>query len=226
MHSLNTDMFNFTVQLLQNDKLVDVNFADYIKDKKIIVCPNVNLTGQPSYEYFKYIHSLIDRHGLDEVLIIGSTKDIFFHKIVESMFPRFTSVGDSSQNYIRSLKKTRNNPIPVDKLIKHWTYQHALYNGKSIGFWEEPLSNRWEHLLRNKDAVQKIAKRGSWTRKILQKMYKNQHTTDIWETACMNFLAVTPAGSSLVHHIGPEFFYFSLFHNKELESALDSINNR
>jgi hypothetical protein len=219
-------MFNFTVQLLQNDKLVDVNFADYIKDKKIIVCPNVNFTGKPSFEYFKYMHSLIDRHGLDEVLIINSTKDIFFHRIVESYFPRFTSVGDSSQNYIRSLKKTRNNPTPVNKLIKYWIYQHVLHNGKSVGFWEEPLSNKWEHLLKNKDAVRKIAKRGSWAMKILQKMYKNQHTTDIWETACVNFLAVSRDGYGLVFDMGPEFFYFSLFHNKELETTLNSINNR
>jgi len=223
-------MFNFTVQLLQNDKLVDVNFADYIKDKKIVVCPNINFTGKPSFEYFQYIHSLIDRHGLDEVLIINSTKDIFFHKIVKSCFPRFTSVGDSSQNYIRSLIKTRNNTTPFNKLIKHWTYQHVLQNGKSIGFWEQPLSNRWEHLFKNKDAIQKLMKRGTWPMKIMQKMYKmykNQHTTDIWEAMCIReVLGVSQDGSGLVYDMGPEFFYFSLFHNKELETTLDSINNR
>ena len=222
-------MFNFTVQLLQNDKLVDVNFADYIKDKKIVVCPNINFTGQPSFEYFQYIHSLIDRHGLDEVLIINSTKDIFFHKIVESCFPRFTSVGDSSQNYIRSLIKTRNNTTPVNQLIKHWIFQHVLHKGKSIGFWEEPLSNRWEHLFKNKDAIQKLMKRGNWPMKIMQKMYKmykNQHTTDIWESTYIDMLGVSKDGYGLVFDMGPEFFYFSLFHNKELETTLNSINNR
>ena len=219
-------MFNFTVQLLQNNKLVDVNFADYIQDKKIVVCPNVNFAGRPSFEYFQYIDILIDRHGLDEVLIINSTKDIFFHKIVESSFPRFTSVGDSSQNYIRSLIKTRNNTTPVNKLIKHWIFQHVLHNGKSIGFWEEPLSNRWEHLFKNKDALQKLLKRGQWPMKIMQKMYKNQHTTDIWESTYIDMLGVSQEGNGLVHHMGPEFFYFSLFHNKELDSTLNSINNR
>ena len=221
-------MFNFTVQLLQNDKLVDVNFADYIKDKKILVCPNINF--RTSFEYFQYIDILIDRHGLDEVLIINSTKDIFFHKIVESCFPRFTSVGDSSQNYIRSLIQTRNNTTPVNKLIKHWIFQHVLHNGKSIGFWEQPISNRWKHLFKNKDAVQRLMKLGSWPSKIVQKMYKmykkNQHTTDIWESTYIDCLEVSPEGASLVFDMGPEFFYFSLFDNKELETTLDSINNR
>ena len=219
-------MFDFTVQLLKNNKLVDVNFADYIKDKKIVICPNINFTFQPSFEYFKYLTSLLDTHGVDEILIIDSTKDIFFHKIVESMFPRLTSVGDSSQNYIRALKKARNNPTPVNKLIKNWIFQHVLYDGISIGFWEEPLSNRWEHLLKNKNALRRIAKRGSWPMKILQKMYKNQHhTTNIWDSTCINFMAKSHDGVGLIYHMGPEFFYFVLFQNKELEIALHQVNN-
>jgi hypothetical protein len=218
-------MFNFTVQLLQNDKLVDVNFADYIKDKKILICPNINFHSQPSFEYFKYIDSLIDTHGLDEVLIVNSTKDLFFHKLVESMFPRFTSVGNSSQEYIRALIKIRNNPTPVNKLIKHWTYQHLLQNGKSIGFWEQPLSNRWEHLMKNKDALQKIAKRGLWNLKILKKMYKNQqHTANIWELAVKGFISSTVDGYGLLYNMGPEFFHFGLYQNKELDKALRNIN--
>ena len=66
---------------------------------------------------------------------------------------------------------------------------------------------------------------GSWQRKILQKMYKNQHKTDIWESTCTNLLAETPNGIGLIYSMGPAFFYFSLFHNKELESALDRLNN-
>jgi len=219
-------MFDFTVQLSQNNKLVDVNFSDYIKDKKILICPYINFHSQPSFEYFKYIDRLIDTHSLDEVLIINSTKDIFFHKLVESMFPRLTSVGDSSQHYIKTLKKTRNNSTPIDRLIKYWIFQHALYNGKSIGFWEQPLSNRWEYLMKNKDAMQKIAKRGSWSMKILQKMYKNQqHTANIWESTCINFIHKSPEGVGLIDRIGPEFFYFGLFQNNKLEVTLATINN-
>jgi hypothetical protein len=218
-------MFDFTVQLSQNNKLVDVNFGDYVKDKKILVCPNINFIQKPTLKYFEYVDSLINTHGLDEVLIIDSTKDVFFHKLVESYFPRFTSVGDSSQNYINALIKTRKNPLPVNKLIKHWVFQHALYNGKQIGLWEEPLGNRWDHLLENKNAIQKLMKTGSWQRKILQKMYKNQHTTDIWELTCTNLLAETPNGVGLIYSMGPAFFYFSLFHNKELEIALNRLNN-
>jgi len=218
-------MFDFTVQLSQNNRLVDVNFSEYIKDKKIVICPNINFHSQPSFEYFKYIDSLFDTHRLDEVLIINSTKDIFFHKLVESMFPRFTSVGDISQNYIRSLKKIRNNSTPIDKLVKHWIFQHALYDSKSIGFWEEPLSNRWEHLLKNKNALQKIAKRGLWNMKILKKMYKNQqHTANIWESTCIDFIAKSLDGVGLIYRMGPEFFYFVLYQNNQLEIALNDIN--
>lgn len=218
-------MFNFNVQIFKNDELVDVNFADYIKGKKIVVCPSVNLTGKPTFEYFKYMDGLLNSPGLDEVIIINSTKDILFHRIVESYWPNITSVGDSSQNYIRSLIKTRNNTLPVDQLIRYWVFQHALYDGKSVGFWEEPLSNRWAHLLKDKNALQRIAKHGSWAMKLLQKLYKNQHRTDIWETACINFLGVSRDGYKLVGDLGPEFFYFRLFHNKELESTLLSINS-
>jgi len=218
-------MFNFTVQLSRNNKLIDVNFADHIKNKKILICPHINFHSQPSFEYFKYIDSLLDTHGLDEVLIINSTKDIFFHKLVESMFPRLTSVGDSSQNYIKTIKKTRNNLTPIDKLIKHWIFQHALYNGESIGFWEQPLSNRWDHLMKNKGALQKIAKRGLWNMKILKKMYKNQqHTANIWEVTCINFMSKSVDGYGLVYKMGPEFFYFVLYQNNELETILNNIN--
>ena len=123
----------------------------------------------------------------------------------------------------------RNNPTPVNKLIKHWIFQHVLHKGKSIGFWEEPLSNRWEHLFKNKDALQKLMKRGKWPMLIMQKlykMYKNQHTTDIWESTYIDMLGVSKDGYGLVFDMGPEFFYFSLFHNKELETTLNSINNR
>ena len=57
-------------------------------------------------------------------------------------------------------------------------------------------------------------------------MYKNQHKTDIWESTYIDCLEVSPKGASLVFDMGPEFFYFSLFDNKELETTLDSINNR
>ena len=61
----------------------------------------------------------------------------------------------------------------------------------------------------------------------MYKMYKNQHTTDIWEAMCIrDVLGVSQDGSGLVFDMGPEFFYFSLFNNKELETTLDSINNR
>jgi hypothetical protein len=218
-------MFNFSVQILQNDKLVDTNFADYIANKKILVCPNINFIQKPTLKYFQYVDSLIDSHGLDEVLIIDSTKDVFFHKLVESYFPRFTSVGDSSQNYINALVKTRKNQIPVNKLIKHWIFQHLLHNGKHIAFWDQPTSNRWEHLLENKDAIQKLMKTGSWQRKILQKMFKNQQKTDIWESTCANLLAETPNGIGLIYGMGPQFFYFNLFHNKRLENELNRVNN-
>jgi hypothetical protein len=56
-------------------------------------------------------------------------------------------------------------------------------------------------------------------------MYKNQHTTDIWELTCTNLLAETPNGVGLIYSMGPAFFYFSLFHNKELEIALNRLNN-
>ena len=79
--------------------------------------------------------------------------------------------------------------------------------------------------MKNKDALQKIAKRGLWNLKILKKMYKNQqHTANIWELAVKGFISSTVDGYGLLYNMGPEFFHFGLYQNKELDKALRNIN--
>ena len=102
-----------------------------------------------------------------------------------------------------------------------------MYNCQEIGFWEQPLLDNWEHLLANKQAMKELMKFGSYQRKILQKLYKFRHTNNIWNVENHNIMTYTQAnteGSTLSIQMGANFWYYNLFHNKKLESALYQIS--
>ena len=105
-------MFDITVQIFQSNQLADINFLEYIKNKKIIICPKVKISQRPTLVYLGYLDSLIDTHDVDEIIIIDSTQDNFFHMLVESYFPRITTMTDKSQNYIKSLKQSKDKTNP------------------------------------------------------------------------------------------------------------------
>jgi len=98
-------MFDITVQLYKDNQLVDTNLLDHIRNKKVIICPNIKISQRPTIVYLKYLDSLIDTHGVDEIVIINSSQDKFFHVIVKSYFPRITTVTDESQTFIKSMKE-------------------------------------------------------------------------------------------------------------------------
>ena len=61
----------------------------------------------------------------------------------------------------------------------------------------------------------------------MQKLYKSRHTSDLWSIANYNQIKYcTGGGSTLICQMGANFWYFNLFHNKELQSALKQISNR
>jgi|TARA_B110000977_G_C10845055_1_gene403573 hypothetical protein len=224
-------MFDTTVQIFQSNQLADINFLEYIKNKKIIICPKVKISQRPTLVYLEYLDSLIDTHDVDEIIIINSTQDNFFHMLVESYFPRITTMTDKSQNYIKSLKESKDKTGSVKDLTENWIFQQVLDNCQEIGFWEQPSSDNWKHLLANKTAIKALMKFGSWQRKIIQKLYKLRHTTDMWNTKDQNIMRYSEEkgsmeGWSLSAQMGANFWYFNLFHNKELETTLRQINNR
>ena len=223
-------MFDITVQIFQSNQLADINFLEYIKNKKIIICPKVKISQRPTLVYLGYLDSLIDTHDVDEIIIINSTQDNFFHMLVESYFPRITTMTDKSQNYIKSLIESKDKTGSVKDLTENWIFQQVLDKCQEIGFWEQPSSDNWKHLLANKTAIKALMKFGSWQRKIIQKLYKSRHTTDMWTTKDQNIMRYSDEkgsmeGWSLSGQMGANFWYFNLFHNKELETALRQINN-
>jgi hypothetical protein len=218
-------MLDITVQIFKSNQLADINFLDYIKNKKIIICPKVKISQRPTLVYLEYLDSLVDTHNVDEIVIINSTQDKFFHMLVESYFPRITTITDESQTYIKSLKESKNKTGSVKDLTENWIFQQVLDNCQEIGFWEQPSSDNWKHLLANKTAIQALMKFGSWQRKIIQKLYKFRHTTDMWDTKDQNIMRHSREGMSLSGQMGANFWYFNLFHNKELETTLRQINN-
>jgi len=218
-------MFDITVLLYKDNQLVNTNLLNYIRNKKVIICPNIKISQKPTLVYLGYLDSLIDSHGVDEIIIIDSSQDKFFHVIVNSYYPRITTVTDESQTFIESLKELKSKKEDVEDLIQSWVFQQAVYNCREIGFWEQPSFNNWEHLLANKQSMQKLMKFGSWQRKIIQKLYKSRATTDIWNVDNYNvILLCSGGGHHLVSEMGADFWYFNLFHNKKLESALYQIS--
>jgi len=218
-------MFNITVRLHKDNQLVNTNLLNYIRNKKVIICPNIKIAQNPTIVYFKYLNNLIDTHEVDEIIIIDSSQDKFFHTIVKSYYPRITTVTDESQTFIKSLKDLKNRKQHVEDLMQKWIFQLVVHNCKEIGFWEQPLSNNWEHLLANKQAIQELMKFGSYHRKIIQKIYKARKTNDHWNTVNYNQIKYcTGGGKTLVDQMGANFWYFNLFHNKELHSVLKKIS--
>jgi hypothetical protein len=221
-------MFDITVQLYKSKQLVNTNLLEHIKNKKVIFCPNLKIYQKPTIIYLKYLNGLLDTHGVDEIILINSSQDKFFHTIVESYFPRITTLTDESQTFIKSLKDSKNRKENIDNLAQTWIFQQLVCNCQEIGFWEQPLLDNWEHLLANKQAMKELMKFGSYQRKILQKLYKFRHTNNLWNVGNHNIMTYTQEndeGSTLSLQMGANFWYYNLFHNKKLESALYQISN-
>jgi hypothetical protein len=219
-------MFDITVQLYKDNQLVSTNLLEHIRNKKVIICPNIRISQRPTLVYLGYLDDLIDTHGIDEIVIINSSQDKFFHVIVESYFPRITTITDESRMFVKSLKELKNKKGQLEDLTQTWIFQQAVHNCKEIGFWEQPSSNNWKHLLSNKQAIQELMKFGSWQRKIIQKLYKSRHSTDLWNAEDQNIMRYSAGeGVALSGQMGANFWYFNLFHNKKLESAFKQISN-
>ena len=234
-------MFDFTVQIFEDNKLKDINFSQYLKNKRVIICPKIKSSQKPTLQYFEYLDGLLESHRLDEIIVICSTNDKFFHHAIKSYFPKFTTITDTSQSYIKYLKESKSRTENLEVLIQKWVYQQVLHDCKELGFWEQPLSvsDTWKHLFSNRRAIKQLMQSGGTQRKIMQKLYKGRDKIDPW--GIENFTALSGSQAAIgggvaneegfmlgasMFGMGAKFFYFNLIHNKELESALDVINNR
>ena len=102
-------MFNFDVEIYDGMQLSHGNFADYIKNKMVLVCPNVRMLAKPTLKYFLYVESLLNLQQLDEIIILDSRGDKFFHPTVHSFFPKITTMSTTSKKYIEALQKQKIN---------------------------------------------------------------------------------------------------------------------
>lgn len=220
-------MLNFPVKTLQDNRLVDTTFNKLVEGKKVIVCPNIKTEEKITLEYLKYLHSLYDTHILDDIIIIDSSGDNFFHMFISSYFPKFTTVTDTEKVYISLLRKEKKNKAPLNVLKNKWIFQQLLDHGKEIGFWEQPLYDHWKHLIKNK-RVMKILMKTPSLREAMREGYQNRHNTNVWalHTHLLMDYGVEKNKNmqNLLSLHGPLFFYFNLFGNKTLESMLTPIN--
>jgi len=232
-------MFDYTVQIFKDDVLKDANLQQYIDGKKVVISPALKIDQKPTLEYLEYLDGLLDTHMLDEVILIKSSEDKFFHHTVQSYLPRLTTVTDKSQHYLLELVEVKNKKEDFDVLQQKWTFQQIINDSEEIGFWEQPMTDTWKHLMSNKKAIKRLLQAGGYQRKIVQKFYKNRNNVDPWTIQDLTALAgsqaarsgevVNPEGfylGSSMFGMGANFFYFNLYHNKELETTLQAINNR
>jgi|TARA_B100001971_G_scaffold147302_1_gene136339 hypothetical protein len=235
-------MFNFECEIYDNENLTIINFADYIKNKKVLICPSVKILQKPSLKYFQYVETLLNLQGLDEIIIIDSKSDKFFHPAVYSFFPKIKTVSDTSQNYIKIMQKEKNKSQNINELAKIWVFQHLIDNNKEIGFWEQPLENHWEQLLKNKRAMKELLdNKTGWNAKIIATLLRSK--IDFWNVDNYNIMAPAghnagqrnpnedgkpgdfrPAGYQLLHRLGHKLWYFNLYNNKELENTIIGNN--
>ena len=215
-------MFDFECELYDNEKLTTINFADYIKNKKILICPCVKILQYPSLNYFKYVETLLNLQKLDEIIIIDSKGDKFFHPTVYSFFPKIKTVSNTSQNYIKVMQKEKNKSQSINDLLKNWAFQHLIDNNKEIGFWEQPQENHWEHLLKNKRAMKELlTKKDAYNGKIIANLFRSK-MTHFWNVDNYNSMAHDDdeLGRQLVEKIGHKLWYFNLYNNKDLENTI------
>jgi hypothetical protein len=237
-------MFNFECEIYDNENLTTINFADYIKNKKVLICPSVKILQKPSLKYFQYVETLLNLQGLDEIIIIDSKGDKFFHPAVYSFFPKIKTVSNTSQNYIKIMQKEKNKSQNINELAKIWVFQHLIDNNKEIGFWEQPLENHWEQLLKNKRAIKELLdNKTGWNAKILATLLRSK-MDNFWNVDNYNIMA--PAGHNaggrdpdkkgktkgwhsevgyqIVNNMGHKLWYFNLYNNKELENTIIGNN--
>ena len=216
-------MFDFDGEIYKDWQLVKVNFGEYIKNKKVLICPNVRMLQKPTLKYFKYVETLLNLQQLDEIIILDSKGNKFFHPTVYSFFPRIKTVSTTSQNYIKIMQKEKNKS---HDLLKNWTFQHLIDNNKEIGFWEQPQENHWEHLLKNKRAMKEfLNSENKIERTIIANLFRSK-SNHFWNVDSYNFLVQKELGigRQIVGKIGHKLWYFNLYHNKELQDTITGNN--
>ena len=216
-------MFDFNVEIYKDQQLVKVNFGEYIKNKKVLICPNVKILQKPTLTYFKYVETLLNLQQLDEIIILDSTGNKFFHPIVYSFFPKIKTASTTSQNYIKIMQKEKNKSQNINDLVKNWAFQHLIDNNKEVGFWEQPQENHWAHLLKNKRAIKELLNKQE--RIILANLFRSK-SNHFWNVDSYNFLfpGSDLIGKQIVEKMGHKLWYFSLYNNKELEDTIIGNN--
>ena len=219
-------MFDFDGEIYKDWQLVKVNFGEYIKNKKVLICPNVKMLQKPTLKYFKYVETLLNLQQLDEIIILDSKGNNFFHPTVYSFFPRIKTVSTTSQNYIKIMQKEKNKSQSINDLLKNWAFQHLIDNNKEIGFWEQPQENHWEHLLKNKRAMKEfLNSENKIERTIIANLFRAK-SNHFWNVDSYNFLVQKELGigRQIVGKIGHKLWYFNLYYNKELEDTITGNN--
>ena len=219
-------MFDFDGEIYKDWQLVKVNFGEYIKNKKVLICPNVRMLQKPTLKYFKYVETLLNLQQLDEIIILDSKGNKFFHPAVYSFFPRIKTVSTTSQNYIKIMQKEKNKSQSINDLLKNWAFQHLIDNNKEIGFWEQPQENHWEHLLKNKRAMKEfLNSENKIERTIIANLFRAK-SNHFWNVDSYNFLVQKELGigKQIVEKIGHKLWYFNLYNNKELEDTIIGNN--
>jgi hypothetical protein len=219
-------MFDFECEIYAYEKLTTINFADYIKNKKILICPCVKILQKPSIQYFQYVETLLELQELDEIIILDSNGDKFFHPVVYSFFPKIKTVSTTSQNYIKIMQKEKNKSQNINKLIKTWAFQHLIDNNKEVGFWEQPQENHWEHLLKNKRAMKELLNsKHKGERIIIANLFRSK-SNHFWNVDNYNIMSHEgdEMGEQLVSRMGHKLWYFNLYNNKELEDTIIGNN--
>ena len=219
-------MFDFDGEIYKDQQLVKVNFGEYIKNKKVLICPNVKMLQKPTLKYFKYVETLLNLQQLDEIIILDSKGNKFFHPTVYSFFPRIKTVSTTSQNYIKIMQKEKNKSQSINDLLKNWTFQHLIDNNKEVGFWEQPQENHWKHLLKNKRAMKELlTKKDTYNWKIIANLFRSK-SNHFWNVDNYNIMSHEgdEIGEQLVSRMGHKLWYFNLYYNKELEDTITGNN--
>jgi hypothetical protein len=219
-------MFDFDGEIYKDQQLVKVNFGEYIKNKKVLICPSVKILQKPTLKYFQYVETLLNLQQLDEIIILDSKGNKFFHPTVYSFFPKIKTVSTTSQNYIKIMQKEKNKSQSINDLLKNWAFQHLIDNNKEIGFWEQPQENHWKHLLKNKRAMKELlTKKDTYNGKIIANLFRSK-SNHFWTVDNYNFLIQKELGigKRIVEKIGHKLWYFNLYYNKELEDTITGNN--
>jgi hypothetical protein len=198
---------NFDLKIKKDNKPADINIQNLLDNKQVLFCSITRLKDNSTYKYIEYLEAL--QHQCPDLIIyvICSCFGVFPLIQYDRHFPNLRVVCDTENKFVSCLADQIGKTEDIDFLAKHWDYQALFTDGKFDKFYEQPTSNRWQSLMKNKILTMDNLKR--------LKPYVNRKEQLIFDAPFL-----VPLTKLLGTDVPKKIFFYNLWPNVDLEQHL------